>query len=172
MSSDVRAGGRILGSLRTADGKGVVRMEDRYDTDIDDLWSALTEPDRLARWIAVVEGDLRPGGEFRARFTSEWEGTGRVQACEPPRRLMVATRQEGEADECVIEATLTADGAQTVLVIEERGLPIEQLDGYGAGWQVHVEDLAAHLAGRERCDIKTRWDELTPAYRELASNIA
>ena len=59
------AGTRILGSLRSADGKGVVRMEDRYDTDIDDLWSALTDPRRLARWHGEVEGDLRPGGEFR-----------------------------------------------------------------------------------------------------------
>ncbi len=32
-------GDRILGSLRASDGKGVVRMEDRFGTDIDDLWS-------------------------------------------------------------------------------------------------------------------------------------
>jgi DNA-binding transcriptional ArsR family regulator len=49
---------------------------DRCDTDIEDLWSALTEPPRLARWIGEIEGDLRHGGEFRARFTSGWEGTG------------------------------------------------------------------------------------------------
>jgi hypothetical protein len=53
---------RILGSLRSADGKGVVRMQDRFDTDIDDLWSALTDPRRLARWLGDVEGDLRLGG--------------------------------------------------------------------------------------------------------------
>ena len=86
MTTKARAGTRILGSLQSADGNGIVRMEDRYDTDIDDLWSALTDPRRLARWIGEVEGDLRVGGEFHARFTSEWEGTGRVEACEPPRR--------------------------------------------------------------------------------------
>ena len=32
---------RILGSLRSADGKGIVRVEDRFETGIDDLWSAL-----------------------------------------------------------------------------------------------------------------------------------
>jgi hypothetical protein len=37
--------------------------------------------------------------------------------------------------------------------------------------QVHVEDLAAHLAGRERCDADTRWDELQPAYEDLAANV-
>ena len=78
MTSSPGAGSRVLGRLRVADGKEIVRMEDRYDTDVDDLWSAFTEPHRLARWIAEVEGDLRLGGEFRARFTSGWEGTGRV----------------------------------------------------------------------------------------------
>jgi hypothetical protein len=35
-------------------------------------------------------------------------------------------------------------------------MPLDHLAGYGSGWQVHVEDLAAHLAGRERCDIEAR----------------
>src|SRR4051794_39545414 len=172
MTSNARAGSRILGSLRTGDGKGVVRIEDRYDTDIDDLWSALTDPRRLARWIAEVEGDLRLGGEFRARFTSGWEGTGRVEACEPPRRLLVLTKDAEEPDEEVLEATLIPDGDQTILVIEARGLPIEYLAAHGAGWQVHVEDLAAHLVGRERCDVKARWDELIAAYQGLAEDVA
>jgi hypothetical protein len=38
---------------------GIVRMEDRFDTDIDDVWSALTTPGRLARWLGEVDGDLR-----------------------------------------------------------------------------------------------------------------
>jgi len=171
MTSSARAGTRILGSLRSADGKGVVRMEDRFDTDIDDLWSALTDPRRLARWLGHVEGDLRLGGEFRARFTSEWEGTWRVEACEPPQRLVVLTKATSQRDEHVIEATLAADGDRAILVIEERGMPLDQLADYGSGWQVHVEDLAAHLAGRERCDIEARWDELVPAYRDLAARV-
>src|SRR6266581_6610134 len=172
MTSNARGSNRILGSLRSADGKGIVRMEDRFDTDIDDLWSALTDPRRLARWIGEVEGDLRLGGEFRARFfASGWEGTGRVEACEPPRRLLVLTKQPGQRDEQVIEATLTADGDQTILVWEERGMPLDQLAAYGAGIQVHVEDLAAYLAGRERCDADARWAELLPAYQDLAANV-
>jgi uncharacterized protein YndB with AHSA1/START domain len=173
MTSNARASGRILGSLRSADGKGIVRMEDRFDTDIGDLWSALTDPARLARWMGEVEGDLHLGGEFRARFfASGWEGTGRVEACEPPRRLLLLlTRQPGQPDEHVIEVTLAADGDQTILVWEERGMPLDQLAAYGAGIQVHVEDLAAHLAGRERCDAEARWGELLPAYQGLAANV-
>jgi uncharacterized protein YndB with AHSA1/START domain len=171
MTSNDRAGTRILGSLRSADGKGVVRMEDRFDTDIDDVWSALTDPGRLARWLGEVEGDLRLGGEYRFRFfASGSEGTGRVEACEPPRRLLLAHGLD-QPDVKVIEVTLAADGDQTILVVEERGMPLHLLAAYGAGVQVHVEDLAAHLAGRERCDADARWDELQPAYEDQAANV-
>lgn len=154
----------VIGSLRSIGATGAVRMEDRYPTDIADLWSALTEPERLARWVADVEGDLGLGGRFRACFTSGWECEGRVEECHPPHRLLV-TLAPGEADETVIEAELTRDGDQTRLVIEERGLPLDELAAHGAGWQVHVEDLAAHLAGREAADWRGRWTELTPLYR-------
>ena len=176
MTGNAHSGARILGSLRSADGTGVVRMEDRFDTDIDDLWSALTDPHRLARWYGEVEGDLRLGGEFRAHvFASGWEGTGRVDACEPQRRLLLTMRdadpRPGQPDETVIDAQLAADGDQTILVLEERGMPLDLLAAYGAGIQVHVEDLAAYLAGRERCDAGARWNELIPAYQDLAADV-
>ncbi len=172
MNSYARGGNRIMGSLRSADGQGVVRMEDRFDTDIDDVWSALTDPARLARWLGKVEGDLRLGGEFRAHFfSSGWEGTGRVEVCEPPRRLQVLTNAPDQPNAHAIAVTLAADGDRTVLVLEERGMPLEYLAAYGAGIQVHVEDLAAHIAGRERCDANARWEELMPAYQDLAAGV-
>jgi len=171
MTSNTAPGPRILGSLRSAAGKGIVHIEDRFETGIDDLWSALTEPGRLAHWYGQVEGNLRPGGGFRARvFASGWEGTGRVDVCEPPRRLLVTSKETDEEDEEVIEATLTANGGQTTLVLDQRGLPLDQLAAYGAGLQVHVEDLAAHIAGRERV-TEGRWGELLPAYQNLAADI-
>jgi uncharacterized protein YndB with AHSA1/START domain len=171
MTSNAKPGTRILGSLRSADGKGVVRMEDRFDTDVDDVWSAITDPLRLARWIGEVAGDLRLGGEYRYRFfASGAEGRGRVEACEPPRRLLLA-HGLGQQHELVLEVTLAGDGDQTILVVEERGMPLGLLAAYGAGVQVHVEDLGAHLAGHERCDSDARWDELEPAYQDLAAKV-
>lgn len=157
--------GSPVGSVHAVGGKAVVRMEDRFDTSIEDLWSAITDPERLARWIARVEGDLKLGGEFYARFTSTWEGPGRVDICEPPRRLLV-TMEPGQDEETVIEAILTPDGDHTRLVVEDRGLPVDVAPDHGAGWQAHIEDLAAYLAGEPPRDWKTRWLELTPAYRE------
>ena len=175
------AGNRILGSLRAGDGVGVVRIEDRYDTAIDDLWAAITVPDRLAHWYGPVEGDLRPGGAFRLYLEADdVESTGRVEACESPRRLLVTNRETDESYRkgqgaapftASIEVTLTADGDQTLLVLEVQGMPLDTIAFYGAGWQIHAENLAAYLAGRERGDTEARWAELVPAYQDLAANI-
>ena len=181
MATNARPANHILGSLGAADGKGVVRIEDRYDTDIEDLWSAIADPARIARWYGRVDGDLRPGGEFRLYVDdAESDHVGRVEECEPPRRLRVTTRETDESyqrgkgvppyDE-VLEAALTADGDQTILVIEIRGMPLEAIAFYGAGWQIHAENLAGYLAGRERGGNEARWGELVPSYQDLAASI-
>lgn len=158
---------QILGSMRRIDEqRGAVRVEDVYDTDIADLWSAVTEPERLARWIANVDGDLRVGGMVQAQFTSSWEGPGRIDVCDAPNHL-VLTMQPGTDDEAVIEAVLTAEGERTRLVVEERGLPLGVLYKHGAGWQAHIEDLGRYLAGGGS-NWKARWTELTPDYETLS----
>ena len=80
------------------EARGAVRVEDVYDTDVDDLWSALAEPERLARWLADVSGDLRVGGTIQAAFTSSWTGPGRIEVCDPPNRLLL-TMAPGTEDE-------------------------------------------------------------------------
>src|SRR5215831_2627467 len=143
----------LLGSLHAVDGEGVVRMEALLDTGIDDLWGALTEPDRLAHWYGEVEGELAQGSEFRVHITLGGPRTGRVEACEPPQHLLLAMRdpeaQPGQPERTVIEARLTAEGAQTRLVWETRGMPVDLLPAYGAGIQIHVEQLADYVDGRE-----------------------
>jgi uncharacterized protein YndB with AHSA1/START domain len=161
----------LLGSLHSVDGEGVVRMEDRFDTGIDDLWGALTDPGRLAHWYGEVEGQLSQGGEFRVRITLAGDRTGKVEACEPPQRLLLAMHdpdaRPGQPEQTVIEAQLTAEGAQTRLIWETRGLPVNLLPAYGAGIQIHVEHLADYIRGRELHVDDARWDELFSAYEAL-----
>lgn len=162
----------VLGSLRLVDGEGLVRVEDRFDTAIDDLWGALTDPDRLARWFGEVEGELSQGGEFRVRITLSGGRTGRVEACEPPQRLLVTMLdpdpQAGQPEQTVLDVQLGVEGAVTRLIWEERGMPVNLLAAYGAGIQIHVEHLADYLSGRDPRDIEARWNELFPLYEELA----
>jgi activator of Hsp90 ATPase-like protein len=68
-------GAAVAGVAPIGEAMFHITVEDRYDTDIDDLWSAVTDPHRLARWFGQVEGDLRPGGQFRLRIESSgWDG--------------------------------------------------------------------------------------------------
>jgi uncharacterized protein YndB with AHSA1/START domain len=173
---------KTIGTMRSLDDtRGVVRVEDVYDTDIDDLWEACTNPERLARWIAKVSGDLRVGGSIHAVFTSTWTGPGRIDACDRPHHLLLTT-EPGTSDEAQIEAWLTAEGPRTRLVVEQRGLPQERLYLHGAGWQAHLEDLGRSLRDEAAACLepwteqapepswRARWAELTPAYEQMTTD--
>jgi uncharacterized protein YndB with AHSA1/START domain len=164
-------GAQIEGTLHQIDGRGMVRMKGRYETHIDDLWLALTEPKRLARWYGKVNGDLNVGGEFTATvFASGWDGRGRIDTCLPPTRLDV-TMWEEEGKEHAVVAKLLPDREETILVIERRDIPMDLLWAFGAGWHEHLEDLLAYVTGMEGADWSirgdTRFDELAPSYREM-----
>lgn len=100
---------RVIGTTRLVDRiRGAVRVEAVYDTDIDDLWKACTTPQRLARWIAEVSGDLPVGGTVHAVFTSTWAGPARVEVCDSPHHLLMTT-DPGTDDETQLEAWLTEE---------------------------------------------------------------
>jgi len=181
MTKQSTAGAQILGSLRSADGRCVVRIEDTFDTDVDDVWEAVTAPERLARWYGEIEGDLRVGGVYRMYLHGPGlHGAGRIEACERLRRLRVVSAETDESWQLgddlpdldgFTEVTLTAAGAQTTLVIETGWAPLDQVAFYGVGWQLHAEHLADHLVGRESRDEPTRWQELEPGYLRLAADL-
>ena len=54
-------------------------------------------------------------------FTSSWTGPATIEVCDAPHHLLLTT---GAEDESQVEAWLTTEGAQTRLVVEERGLPV------------------------------------------------
>lgn len=166
-------------SMHALDGtRGAVRVEDLYDTDIHDLWQACTDPERLARWIARVDGDLRVGGTVQLVFTSTWTGPARIEVCDAPHHLLV-TMEPGTDDEAQMEAWLSQEGSGTRLVVEERGLPLTHLPFHASGWRAHLEDLGRSLeldgpvhpqgwsshAGAP--GWKERWEELTPEYQRM-----
>ncbi|HEX7241774.1 MAG TPA: SRPBCC domain-containing protein, partial [Longimicrobiaceae bacterium] len=63
-----------------------------YDTTVDDLWDALTTPERIPRWFLPVSGDLRLGG----RYQFEGNAGGEITGCVPPRHLAVTWEYGGD----------------------------------------------------------------------------
>jgi hypothetical protein len=82
--------------------------------------------------------------------------------------LSVVSRDPDEPKDEFVQVHLSTEGDETLLVVDQTGLPLDLVAAYGAGMQIHVEDLAEHLAGRGRVDAKKRFDELLPIYQRLA----
>ena len=100
----------------------LVRRE--YDAAVDDVWDAVTDPDRVKRWFLPLTGDLRPGGAFQL----EGNAGGEILDCEPPRRLRVTF---GGPDS-LVELRLTAQGDEQTALELEHTVPVA-FAGSGAG---------------------------------------
>ena len=66
----------------TRDGKParMIVAERSYPTSADDVWDALTSPERLPRWFMPISGDLELGG----RYQLEGNAGGTIETCDPP----------------------------------------------------------------------------------------
>jgi uncharacterized protein YndB with AHSA1/START domain len=163
-------GGDIESTLHSDGVMGLVRLRSDYGASTEAVWSAITDPERLALWYGRVEGDLREGGDFSAFiYGSEWDGRGRIDSCVPLRELSVTEAEEG-GPEVTVRVRLVPKGDATTLDVEVAGLPPELLFAFGAGWHTQLERLGEYVAGSGPKDLSTswleRWDALAPSYRE------
>jgi uncharacterized protein YndB with AHSA1/START domain len=156
-----------LGVLRAnGGGRRGVRFERRFDAPVEELWDALTRPERLARWLAP--GSIGSGVESEVRLDFGPGGivTGRVLRWEPPTVVEYEWRFAGEP-ESVVRFELSPAGEGTDLVLDHRALAAEHATGYSAGWHAHLASLADHLAGDEG-SWEERFAAALPHYRESA----
>lgn len=147
-------------STRDIDGKEarVVTASRRYDTTVEDLWEALTDPERLKRWFLPVSGEFRIGGRYRI----EGNASGVIQRCEPPRTLGVTW--EFQDNVSWVTLTLASAGGGTELRLEHAAHVPEEFqaqfgDGAtGVGWDQALMGLEMHLvAGPVRPENAEEW---------------
>jgi uncharacterized protein YndB with AHSA1/START domain len=75
-----------------------------YAAEIDDVWDACTNPERIRRWFLPVSGELREGGHFQL----EGQAGGKILRCDAPRGFSATWEYGGEVS--WIELRLTSDG--------------------------------------------------------------
>lgn len=130
-----------------------VELRRRYDEQIDDVWDAITRPERLRRWFLPVTGDLRLGGQFQL----EGNANGEILQCEPPRLLKASWLFGGAPDgtsEVEIRLTPGPDGDTELELIHVAAFDPVFFPTYGpgaggVGWDLGLLALALHLVGRE-----------------------
>jgi uncharacterized protein YndB with AHSA1/START domain len=81
----------------------------------EEVWSALTEAERLAEWFATdVELDLREGGGCAFRWANGEERRGHVEAAEPEELLRLRWEDDG-----AVELRLEETGTGTRVRVRE-----------------------------------------------------
>ncbi|MBW0102211.1 SRPBCC family protein [Pseudonocardia sp. KRD291] len=127
-----------------------VRLERTYRAGVEDVWDALTDRGRLARWFLPVSGDLKVGGHF----ATEGNADGEVLRCDRPSTLVVTWG----GPESVVTVELAADGAEsTVLTLDHSvtATPVPDAGGalyVGPGWDGAFLALGLHLRGTDLGD--------------------
>jgi uncharacterized protein YndB with AHSA1/START domain len=121
-----------------------VEVRRTYPTTADDLWDAITDPKRLARWFLPVTGELGLGGTFQL----EGNAGGEILGCEPPELLRVSWGSDVSIVEIRLGAGADRDTTELVL---RHSVPIE-LAGSGAGalwvgpgWDAALLALGGHV---------------------------
>ena len=118
-----------------------------YDTGIDDLWDACTNPERIPRWFLPVSGDLRLGG----RYQLDGNAGGTIERCDPPRGFTATWEYGGDVSWIEVRLVPEEDG-RTRLVLEHLAhVDDERWAEYGpgatgVGWDLALVGLGLHLA--------------------------
>lgn len=123
-----------------------VTLARTYDTTAEDLWDAVTNPERLPRWFLPVSGDLKLGGQYQF----EGNAGGTITACEPP-RFVSATWEFGGGVSWV-EVRIAEEGdAQSRLTLSHI-CPVDDHwrtfgpGAVGVGWDLGLLGLALYLS--------------------------
>ena len=100
------------GRLGTYEGQDTVVFERTFRAPIDDVWAAVTESERLERWIGTWRGDPASGVvqfQLNAEGDDVPESTYEIQRCEPPRLLHVRAADDHGVWTLIAELSETAE---------------------------------------------------------------
>jgi uncharacterized protein YndB with AHSA1/START domain len=140
----------VVRSLTTTTRDGqemrLLTAERRYAASAEEVWDALTDPERVPRWFGgAVTGDLEVGG----RFQIEGNAGGEVLGCTPPQSFSITWEFGGQIS--WVDVTLTASDDQTRLVLEHTAPVDPQMweqfgpGAVGIGWEMALMGLDEHL---------------------------
>lgn len=134
-----------------------------YDIPMEDVWSALTEPDRVVRWLGTWTGDPATGSvEF---MMTEEEGsapqTVMILECRPPTRLVVDLPSPDGTWR--LSVSLRAQAGVTTLVFTQRLAEPYDASSIGPGWHYYLDRLGAVVADTA---VPDRWDDYYPSLQD------
>jgi uncharacterized protein YndB with AHSA1/START domain len=126
-----------------------------YDTTIDDVWDAITNPERIPRWFLPISGDLRLGGHYQLQGNA----CGQITACDPPRMLDLTWEFGGQVSWVQVRLAELSDGGTSLRLEHIAHVPDDLWKQYGpgavgVGWDLAILELGRHLQTGSTVDPK------------------
>ncbi len=153
------------------DGTAYVVFERTFHAPIDDVWAAVTESDRLGRWIGIWSGDPA-SGEVAFRMTAEAEDAPEeriiIDECrEPDRLVMRSARPDDDSEVWSWQIDLSEADGVTTLVFAQEVVTVELAESVGPGWDYYLDRMVAAESGGDLAaiDFDDYYPALAPHYR-------
>ncbi len=125
-----------------------------FEAPIEDVWAAITEPERLARWIGTWSGDPT-SGSLRFAMTAEGQeppgDSMEIRECTPPRRLAV-TSQVGD-QRWFLDVDLSEADGVTTLAFSQPDIAVDDAASIGPGWEYYLDRLVAAETGGDLATV-------------------
>jgi uncharacterized protein YndB with AHSA1/START domain len=125
----------------------VVTIIRTYEADVEDVWDACTNPERLPRWFLPVTGELRVGGKYQLHGNAG----GTVERCDPPSSFFATWEFGGEVSWIDVTFTQQGEGRTEFRLEHIAHVADERWAEYGpgavgVGWDLALTlGLAVHL---------------------------
>ncbi len=153
------------GRCQDRDGTRFLVFERRFAAPIDDVWAAVTEPERLVRWIGTWTGDPA-SGEIAFRMTAEGddvpEETILIDVChEPTRLVMRSARPDDHELLWTWHLDLRESASGTTLTFAQEAVDPTLAESVGPGWDYYLDRMVAAETGADPAAVD--FDDYYPA---------
>ena len=158
----------FLRALTGTEAEETITIARAYRASPGELWSALTTPERIARWYGRITGPTPAVGEsFEVDLGGGLVRRAVLETCEAPTELSY-TWWSGDEDPGLVRIRLQPTGdVETRLTVQHDRLRPHRMIQYGGGWEQNLVALAT-LVGADAgpalaADVRARRWELLRA---------
>jgi uncharacterized protein YndB with AHSA1/START domain len=146
-------------------GAPALRFERMLAKPPEAVWTALTEPESIARWLTSAEVEPRVGGRFHLQFDGGASMVdGRIARYEPPRLLEYSWPEKNANGNSLVRWELLPVGEGTRLILTHRLDGGGDLPDFASGWHWHLDALDRALEGETVPFDEQRWRLLRKVY--------
>ena len=156
---------QALAEIEGSENRRRVTLRRTFHVPIEELWSALVEPDRIRAWFAPAKIDPRVGGRIELEAH---DGTrmmeGMIRVFDRPHAFEYDWVSDHETT--IVRYELEEVDTGTRLTLTEALMTDRNVTRRGAGWHHHLERLEENLRGEPSPASEKRWRALRAIYEK------